>query len=124
MSSAVSVDLRQRVVQAGASRHRAAARFGVSLVSASRWCGQFARQGHVAPKSMGGDQRSHRIEAHAGLILSLYEAQPGLYLDELCAALAGRGVRVVQSSLSRFFNRHGISRKKVPATPRSRTGRT
>lgn len=126
MSSALSVDLRQRVVhavEAGASRHQAAERFGVRLASASRWCGQFAREGHVAPKPMGGDQRSHRIEAHAELILSLYEAQPGSYLHELRAALTEHGVGVAQSSLSRFFKRHGISRKKVPATRPSRSGR-
>src|SRR3954452_6914989 len=126
MSSALSVDLRERVVhviEAGASRHQAAERFGVSLASASRWCGQFAREGHVAPKPIGGDQRSHRIEAHADLILSLYEAQPGLYLHELRAALAERGICVAQSSLSRFFKRHGISRKKTQATRPSRSGR-
>ena len=126
MSSALSVDLRERVVhaiEAGASRHQAAERFGVSLASASRWCGQFAREGHVAPKPMGGDQRSHRIEAHADLILSLYEAQPGLYLHELRAALAERGICVAQSSLSRFFKRHGISRKKRQAMRPSRSGR-
>ena len=92
MSSALSVDLRQRVVravQAGASRHQAAERFGVSLASASRWCGRFARDGHVAPKRLGGDQRSRRIEAHADLILSLYEARPGIFLRELRTALAG-----------------------------------
>lgn len=126
MSSALSVDLRERVVHAvaaGLSRHQAAERFGVSLASASRWCGQFARESHVAPKPMGGDQRSHRIEAHAELILSLYEAQPGIYLHELCAGLAERSVRVAQSSLSRFFKRHGISRKKAPVMRPSRIGR-
>ncbi|GAC1432121.1 MAG: hypothetical protein NVSMB62_29000 [Acidobacteriaceae bacterium] len=44
MSSALSIDLRQRVVhavEAGASRHQAAERFGVGLASAGRWCGQF-----------------------------------------------------------------------------------
>jgi transposase len=89
MSSALSVDLRQRVVravEAGASRHQAAERFGVSLARASCWCGQFAQAGHVAPKPMGGDQRSYRIEAHADLILFLYEAQPGIYLHEAIAA--------------------------------------
>ncbi|SEG64470.1 Transposase [Methylobacterium sp. 190mf] len=127
MSSALSVDLRVRVVhavEAGASRHKAAERFGVRLASASRWCGQFAREDQVAPRPIGGDQRSHRIEAHAGLILTLYEAQPGIYLHELLAALAERGVCVSQSSLSRFFKRHGISRKKARGTRPSRTGRT
>lgn len=126
MSSALSVDLRKRVVravEAGASRHQAAERFGVSLASASRWCGQFAREGHVAPKALGGDRRSHRIEAHADLILSLYEQRPGIFLHELKALLAERGLQVVQSSLSRFFKRHDISRKKAPGTPPSRTGR-
>jgi hypothetical protein len=31
---------------------------------------------------------------------------------------------VAQSSLSRFFKRHGISRKKARVTQPSRTGRT
>jgi transposase len=127
MSSALSVDLRERVVravEAGASRHQAAERFGVSLASASRWCGQFAREGHVAPKPLGGDQRSHRIEAHADLILSLYERRPGIFLNELRAALAERGICVAQSSLSRFFKRHSITRKKARATRPSRTGWT
>jgi transposase len=116
MSSALSVDLRQRVVhavEAGASRHQAAERFGVSLASASRWCGQFAREGHLEPKPLGGDRRSHRIESHAHLILALYEAQPGIFLHELRAALAEQGVFVAQSSLSRFFQRHGITQKNT-----------
>ena len=74
MSSALSGDLRERVVAAvevGASRQQAAEWFGVSVASTSRWCGQFAREGHVAPKLMGGDQRSHRIEAQAEPILAL-----------------------------------------------------
>ena len=127
MTSALSVDLRERVVgavEAGASRHQAAARFGVSLASASRWCGRFAREGHVERRPMGGDQRSHRIEAHAELILTLYEGRPDLFLHELRSALAERGLRVAQSSLSRFFTRHGITRKKTRATPPSRIGRT
>lgn len=37
---------------------------------------------------MGGDQRSHRIEAHADLMVSLYEAQSGIYLHELRTALS------------------------------------
>lgn len=68
MSSALSVDLRERVVEAvaaGASRHQAAEGFGISLANASRWGGLFAREGHVAPKPMGGDQRSDWIEAQA-----------------------------------------------------------
>jgi transposase len=109
------MDLRQRVVTAvaeGASCHQAARRFGVSAATASRWRGRFAREGGVGPKPLGGDQRSHRIEGCADLILALYEAQPGISLRELRAGLAERGLCVAQSSLSRFFKRPGITRKK------------
>lgn len=81
MYSALSIDLRERrvfAIEAGASRHRTAERFGVNQAKASRWCGEFAREGYVAAKPMGGDQRSRRIKAKADLILSIYEAQPGI----------------------------------------------
>lgn len=57
MSSALSVDLRERVVHAvetGASRHKAAERFGVSLAITSRRCGQLARTGR-------GSVHLHRV---------------------------------------------------------------
>ncbi len=79
MPSPLSVDLRERVVAAvaeGASFHRAAARFGVSVSSASRWSQRLAQQGHVAPRPTNGDDRLPAIEAHADLILSLDEARP------------------------------------------------
>ena len=127
MSSALSVDLRQRVVgivAACASRHKAAERFGVSRASASRWCQRFARDGHVAPKPMGGDQRSHQIEARADLIVSLYEAQPGIYLHELRAALAEHGICVAQRASRASLSATASREKKRQATRPSRTGRT
>lgn len=48
MASSLSIDLRERVVAAmaaGASQHKAAERFGVSVASASRWCGQMRATG-------------------------------------------------------------------------------
>ena len=79
MPTTLSVDLRQRVasaVSAGASCRQAAERFGVSRASAWRWSQQKQRVGHVAPKPLGGDQRSHRIEAHADLIRQTCQARP------------------------------------------------
>ncbi|WP_462120404.1 IS630 family transposase [Methylorubrum extorquens] len=115
MPSPLSVDLRERVVAAvteGASFRRAAARFGVSVSSASRWSQRFAQQGHVAPKPTHGDDRLPAIEAHADLILSLDEARPERFLRELRDALAEQGVQTSTSGLSRFFVRHAITRKK------------
>jgi transposase len=108
-------------VAAGASCHRAAARFGVSVSSASRWSQRSHQEGHVAPKPMGGDHTSKRIEAHAGLILMTSEQEPRLFLRELRDRLAEQGVQTSTSGLSRFFARHGISWKKGRRTQLSRS---
>ena len=127
MSKALSLDLRTRVLAAiagGLSCRQAAARFGVSASSAIRWRGLERQQGDARPKALGGDRRSGRIEAHAGLILALVEDKPDMTLEELRAALAGRGVSVGYGTLWRFFDRRGITRKKRLRTPVSRTART
>ena len=127
MSSPLSADLRERVVGAveeGASRRQAAKRFGVSASSAIRWQESFEQEGRVEAKPQGGDRRSHHIEAHADLILALYEERPTIFLSELRAALAERGVETSESSLSRFFQRHAITRKKTRPMRSSRTGPT
>ena len=127
MPSPLSIDLRERVVAAvaeGASFHRAAARSGVSVSSVRRWLQQFAQQGHVAPKPTHNDDRLPAIEAHADLILSLDEARPERFLRELRDALAEQGVQTSTSGLSRFFARHGITRKKGRCTRLSRSGPT
>jgi len=127
MPAPLSIDLRERVVAAvaaGASCHGAAARFGVSVSSASRWAERVRQEGQVAPKSSGGAHASPRIEAHADLILSLNEQRPEIYLRELRDALAERGVATSTSGLWRFFRRHRITRKKGRSTPPSRSGRT
>lgn len=123
MSKALSLDLRTRVLAAiagGLSCRQAAQRFGVSASSAIRWRGLERRQGDARPKALGGDRRSGRIEARAGLILGLVEATPDITLEELRA----RGVAVGYGSLWRFFARRRITRKKRPRTRPSRRGRT
>jgi transposase len=127
MSKALSLDLRTRVLAAiagGLSCRQAAARFGVSASSAIRWRALERQQGDARPKALGGDRRSGRIEAHAGLILALVEDKPDMTLEELRAALAERGVSVGYGTLWRFFDRRGITRKKRLHTPASRTART
>ncbi|SEF39013.1 Transposase [Methylobacterium sp. 190mf] len=124
MPTTLSVDLRQRVasaVSAGATCRQAAERFGVSRASASRWSQQKRREGHVAPKPLGGDQRSRHIEAHAELIWQTYEARPQILLRE---ALQAHGVAVTTSSLSRFFARHRIMRKRGRCTQLSSSEKT
>src|SRR5215207_5969697 len=114
----------QAAIAGGLSCRQAAQRFGVSASSAIRWRGLERRQGDARPKALGGDRRSGRIEARAGLILGLVEATPDITLEELRTALAARGVAVGYGSLWRFFARRRITRKKRPRTRPSRRGRT
>ena len=123
MVKALSVDLRTRVLRrraAGASHREAAARFGVSAASVSRWRALEREKGDVRPGPLGGDRRSGRIEAQASLILALLAETPDITVEELRAALAERGHAFGYGTLQRFFARHRITRKKRPHTPASR----
>ncbi len=127
MGKPLSMDLRERVIaaiDAGQSRRSAAAQYGVAPSTAIRWDIERRRTGTFAPKPQGGDMRSHKIEANADLIHAALDETPDITLSELCRHLAGRGVPASTSSLWRFFRRHGITRKKRPATLSSRTART
>lgn len=124
MTKALSQDLRDRVVAAidgGLSRRGAAARFGVSVSSAIRWH-QLAREhGRAVARKPGGDQRSSKTEVHAEKIMALLEEQGDITLTEIQSGLADRGINIGIGTLWRFFDRHGITRKKRPVTRSSKT---
>lgn len=127
MSKALSLDLRTRVlgaVAAGLSHRAAAARFGVSAASVSRWRSMEREQGDARPKALGGDRRSGRIEAQADRILSLLEETPDITIEELRRALSARGHQFGFGTIQRFFRRHRITRKKRQLTRASRAART
>ena len=126
---ALSEDLRERVVRAvfdeGLSRNAAAKRFGVGIASAVRWAASFKAKGEISPDAMGGDRRSGRIEAHRDDLLGLSRRQPDLTLLEIEERLlANCGERFSSSVIWRFFDRHGITFKKRPRTPKSSGART
>ncbi len=72
MRSALSVDLRERVIEAietGSSRRQAAERFGIGKASTIRWHARFRDKGEIALRPVGGDRPPPAIEAHAETIL-------------------------------------------------------
>lgn len=124
MSKALSVDLRTRVLAAvaeGTTHREAAERFGVSAASVSRWRALRRERGDVLPGPLGGDRRSGRVEAAAGLIQELLEQRRDATIAELRDALGESGHRFGYGTLRRFFRRHRITRKKRRPTPPSRT---
>jgi transposase len=126
MPKLLSDDLRLRVVravEAGISCRQAAARFDVAPSTAIRWWAQWRRTGSCRPKPQGGDRWSHVTEAHASRIRAILEEEGDITLVELKARLAEGGGTVSISALSRFFRRHGVTRKKRPAMRPSRTVR-
>ena len=127
MGKPLSTDLRARALAAvdtGLSRRAAARRFGVSVSSVIRWDASRRATGSFEPKPQGGDTRSRRIEARHAEVIAAFGEESDQTLEELCDRLAARGIATSTSSLSRFFNRHGVTRKKRPATRSSRTART
>jgi len=128
MAKALSIDLRRRVVdavEAGASCRAAAARFGVSVSSAIRFVARARTRGNLEPDKRGGNQRSHRIDAHRDLILAWISETPDLTLAEVAERLDGAvGYRPLPSIVCRFFQRHGVTRKKRRRTLPSKTART
>ena len=127
MARALSQDLRDRVVSAiegGLSCRAAAARFGIGVATAVRWRQLALRNGRAVAGKPGGDQRSAKTDAHADFILGLVAQRGDITLAEMQAAMAERGSPVGIGTLWRFFDRRGITRKKRPRTPRSRTAPT
>ena len=113
MAKALSFDLRVRVLAAvgeGASHRAAAARFGVSAASVSRWRRRAEVQGEPRPGALGGDRRSAHVEAHRDLIIGTLADTPDITIEELRRSLAGRGFGY--GAIQRFLVRHRMTRKK------------
>lgn len=124
MAKPLSEDLRVRIIAAvegGLSRRAAAARFDVSPSSAVRFIRAWRASGVTRAKGPGGDQRSHRLEAHGARILSAIEAKPDLTLVEIAAMLKReQDASFAPSSIWRFLHRHAVSFKKNRARSRAR----
>jgi transposase len=121
-----SNDLRSRVVAAvaaGMSRRKAARLYRVGVSSAIRWVGLQNETGSISPRRRGGKSRSP-LEPHAEWLLKLVAMEPDLTLMELEQRISdGLGLVTTETSIRRFFKRHGISFKKNAVRHRAGTAR-
>jgi transposase len=92
----------------------------VSAASVSRWRAREREQGDARPKALGGDRKSHRIEAHRETVLAALGPDRDQTIQEMRHALAEQGLVFGFGTLQRFFRRHHITRKKRPLTRASR----
>jgi len=126
MPRALSLDLRERIVEAveaGSSRREAADQFAVSVSCAIKLVQRWERTGSVAPAPMGG-RKPFALAAHADRVRALLAAQPDITLDELRAQLTGEGISVSRSAIGRFLQALGWTHKKRRSMPASRPART
>lgn len=127
MGKPYSIDLRQRFVrllEEGLSASAAGRRLLVARSTATRWGKIWHQDGRAAALPMGGDQRSHLMEAHASIILGLVEERPDIFLHEIVAELASRGITASPDRVRSLLARHGITRKKRQSSPLNRTAKT
>lgn len=126
MSRGYSMDLRERaiaLVESGMSRRAAAGQLMVSASSSIRWLQRFAATGSCAEKP-GRKARPSPLDDHADWLLALIAAEPDLTLAEIeVRLLEERQLRTTDSSISRFFQRHGVTYKKNAACERTASGR-
>jgi transposase len=126
MPKAYSLDLRERVVgfvEAGHSRHAAAAHFGVSVSFVVFLMRAWRATGSLAPKPSGG-RRHSKLDPHRAFLLARVAEKGDIAMPELAAELdAATGTRVAPASISRWFIRNGYRFKKNTAGLRTRSAR-
>lgn len=117
MGKPYSTDLRERfatLLDEGKSASAAGRQLLVARSTAVRLGQIWQTEKRAAARAMGGDRRSGPLEAEAAGILTLIEQQSDIFLREIVAELAMRGVIASEASIRRLLARHGITRKKRP----------
>ena len=117
MPSALSVDLRQRVIAAyqakEGSQRQLAERFKVSLSFVRDLLRHYRHTGSVEPKPHGGGATAKLGTQQLPIVQALVEVQPDALLVELCERFAEKtGVEVSVSTMQRAVQRLELSVKK------------
>ena len=116
MPRAYSADMRARVigrVESGGSRREAAEYYDISPSTAVIWVKCFRETGRCAAKPRGGSISP--LEEHAEFLLALIEERPDLTLDEVICTMRKSKIPGSRTAVWRFFQRHKITFKKIPA---------
>lgn len=124
MTRPYSTDLRERVigfVDAGHSRHQAAAHFRVSVSFVVKLTKAYRLSGRIAPQPIGG-RRHAKLEAHRVFLVRRVAEKEDITMPELAAELMAKtGTHADPASLSRWFLRNGYRVKKNTSGQRTRS---
>jgi transposase len=126
MSRGYSLDLRERVialVAEGMSKSAAGRHLRIAESSAIKWCKRLEETGSLA-ENPGRKLAPSPLDAHADWLLAFVERRSDATLAEIVVAIREeRGVSITDSSISRFFQRRGVTYKKNAARQRATAGR-
>jgi transposase len=125
MPKAYSLDLRERVVRyvdAGHSRHAAAAHFDVSVSFVVNLVRSWRERGHIRVGPLGG-RRFSKLDPHRDFLMARVLEKDDITMRELASELLTKGTNVDPASISRWFIRNGYSFKKNTAGQRTRSAR-
>jgi transposase len=130
MPKAISVEVRNRVVQAHEDGEGSFAelgtRFAVGEASVNRWVARKRRTGNVEPDAMGGARGERLIDA-AGevLIAECLAAVPTVTMAQLTEVYAKeRGVTMSSETMRLTVVRLGYTRKKGLYAPQRQAAKT
>lgn len=128
MSRAYSQDLRDRVINAALkddlSARGAAARFGIGVATAVVWVRRARETGDRTAKPRG-QAKGSKLDAHRDAILGWIDEKDDITIAEIREKLASeRSMSAGVGTVWSFLDRCGLTFKKRPRTPPSRTGRT
>jgi transposase len=111
------------VIDAGTSARAAAERFGIGVATAIVWVRR-AREGERAARKQGQPRRS-KLDPHRDYLLGLIEAEPDTTIAEMQARLLSEaGVSASVGTIWTFLDRAGLTFKKRPPTPPSKSAQT
>jgi transposase len=110
-------------VNAGHSRHAAAAHFAVSVSFVVKLMRAYRATGRLAPRPSGG-RRHAKLDPHRAFLLGRIGGKDDITMPELAAELcAATGTKADPASLSRWLIRNGYRFKKNAAGERTRSVR-
>ncbi|NRD51228.1 transposase [Corallococcus praedator] len=124
MGAPLSMDLRQRILDAHLTREESwgelAKRFRVGVATVDRLIGRWKRTGSIAPKRPGPRPFFRIPDSQLGKVKRLLDAAPDSTTQEIADAYAKQtGVRVSRATMGRAFRRLGYTRKKSHSSPPS-----
>jgi transposase len=110
-------------VEAGASRRATAAKFEFSLSCVVKLVQRWRRTGTLAPDPVGVGRRA-RLADHAARATRCWRPRPTARSPSCRPGWRPRTSPVSPAAISRFLKACGLTRKKGPRTPPSRTAPT